>query len=111
MSAKKEGAEKFQGGVATFMGLGHEISPARIVSAFAKKNEAVTVFGGILEGKLIDSALVKTLSALPGRKELLSQMVGSLNAPVSGFVNVCAGSIRALYNVLNAYKDKKGVTA
>lgn len=99
--------EKFQGGVATFMGMGDEVAPARIVCTFAKKNDIVAIFGGILEGKLIDSTMVKALSALPGRKELLSKMVGSLNAPVSGFVNVCAGTMRGLVTVLNAYKAKK----
>lgn len=96
----------FQGGVATFIG-GDEVSPAKVVAGFAKKNEIVSIFGGILEGKFIDASMVKSLSALPGKQELLSKMVGSLNAPISGFVNVNAGVLRGLMNVLNAYKEKK----
>lgn len=96
----------FAGGVATFVG-NDEVTPAKIVATFAKKNEVVTVFGGILEGKFIDTAMVKTLSALPGKQELLTMLVGSMNAPISGFVNVSAGVIRSFVNVLNAYKDKK----
>lgn len=96
----------FQGGVAAFIGK-DEISPAKVVASFAKKNEIVSIFGGILEGKFIDSAMVKSLSALPGKQELLSKMVGSLNAPISGFVNVNASILRGLMNVLNAYKEKK----
>lgn len=98
----------FKGGVATFMG-GDEVSPAKVVSLFAKKNEIVAIFGGILEGKFIDKAMVKSLSALPGKQELLAKMVGSMNAPIAGFVNVSAGVMRGLVNVLNAYKDKKAV--
>ncbi len=97
----------FQGGVATFLATSDEIAPAKIVSTFAKKHEVMTIFGGILEGKFIDAAMVKSLAALPSKQELLSKMVGSLNAPISGFVNVCAGTMRGLMNVLNAYKDKK----
>ncbi len=97
----------FQGGVATFIAKSDEISAAKVVNTFAKANDIVTIYGGILEGKFIDAAGVKALAALPGRQELLSKMVGSLNAPISGFVNVCAGTIRGLLNVLNAYKDKK----
>lgn len=97
----------FQGGVATFLAKGDEISAAKVVNTFAKTNDVVTIYGGILEGKFIDAAGVKALAALPGRQELLSKMVGSLNAPISGFANVCAGTIRGLLNVLNAYKDKK----
>ncbi len=97
----------FQGGVATFMGNGDEVSAARVVHTFAKKNEVVTIFGGILDGKFIDAAMVKSLASLPGKKELLGKLVGSLNAPISGFVQVNAAIVRSLFNVLNAYKDKK----
>ena len=99
----------FAGGVATFLAKDDEISAAKIVSTFAKKHEVVKIFGGILEGKFIDAGMVKSLAALPGKKELLGKMLGSMNAPISGFVNVCAGTIRGLMNVLNAYKDKKAV--
>lgn len=99
-------ASQFKGGIATFLG-NDEIAPAKVVSLFAKKNEVVTIFGGMLEGKFIDLAMVKSLAALPGKQELLGKLVGSMNAPISGFVNVSAGVIRSLVNVLNAYKDKK----
>ncbi|MBI5729287.1 MAG: 50S ribosomal protein L10 [Candidatus Magasanikbacteria bacterium] len=96
----------FQGGVATFVG-SDEVSPAKVVATFAKKNEVVAIFGGILEGKFIDKAMVKSLSVLPGKQELLSMMVRSLNAPISGFVNASASIMRGLLYVLTAYKDKK----
>jgi large subunit ribosomal protein L10 len=34
-------------------------------------------------------------------------MVGSLNAPVSGFTNVLAGNLRKLVYALNAVKEAK----
>lgn len=98
----------FKGGVATFVGV-DEVAPAKIVATFAKKNEVVTIFGGILEGKFIDQAMVKSLSALPGKQELLAMVVRSMNAPITGFVNVSAGIMRGLLNALNAYKEKKAV--
>ena len=97
----------FQGGVATFLATGDEVAPARIVSTFAKKHEVMTIFGGILEGKFVDAAGVKALAALPSKHELLSKLVGTLNAPVSGFVNVLAGNLRNLVNVLNNIKEAK----
>lgn len=101
-------AKSFPGGVATFIG-NDEVSPARIVQTFAKKNEIVTIFGGILEGKFIDAVMVKNLASLPSKLELLGKLVGSMSAPISGFVRVNAAVIRGLMNVLNAYKDKKAV--
>lgn len=97
----------FQGGVATFYGTTDEVAPARIVNTFAKKNEVVAIFGGTLDGKYIDAVFVKNLAALPSKQELLGKLVGTLNAPVSGFVNVLAGNLRALVSVLNNIKEAK----
>jgi len=99
--------DNFEGGVATFTSSSDEITPAKIVATFAKKHELVSVFGGILEGKFIDTLMVKKLAALPSKQELLGKMVGSLNAPISGFVQVMAGNLRGLVQVLNAYKESK----
>lgn len=99
--------ESFGGGIAAFFGNTDEVAPAQIVSKYAKTHEIVTIFGGVLEGQYIDDQKVKALSALPSKQELLGKLVGTLNAPVSGFVNVLAGNLRGLATVLNAIKDQK----
>lgn len=96
----------FDGGVAAFFGT-DEVSAPKVVAEFAKDHEMVTIFGGVLEGAYIDADQVTALSKLPSKEELLAKMVGSLNAPVSGFVNVLAGNLRGLVNVLNGIKDAK----
>ncbi|KKU26062.1 MAG: 50S ribosomal protein L10 [Candidatus Magasanikbacteria bacterium GW2011_GWA2_46_17] len=96
----------FQGGIATFFG-NDEVAPAKIVNSFAKTHDVVTIFGGVLEGKFIDAAGVKNLAALPGKTELLGRLVGTLQAPISGFVNALAGNIRNIVNVLNNIKEAK----
>ncbi len=96
----------FEGSLAVAFGQGDEVAPARVVADFAKKHEAVKVYGGVLEGSFIDGAKVMSLAKLPTKHQLLGQLVGTLNAPVSGFVNVLAGNLRGLVNVLNAVKDK-----
>ena len=98
----------FQGGVATFFGAADEAAPARIVNDFAKKHEVVAIFGGTLDGKFIDAAFVKNLAVLPSKQQLLGQLVGVLNAPVSGFVNALAGNLRGLVSVLNNISAKGG---
>ncbi|MEK7073213.1 MAG: 50S ribosomal protein L10 [Patescibacteria group bacterium] len=95
------------GNFATVIGLTDEVAPAKVLAAFAKDHEALVIKGGILEGKLIDVAMVKTLSKLPSRTELLGRLVGTLNAPVSGFVNVLAGNLRGLVTVLTRIQESK----
>lgn len=97
----------FEGGVSAVFGQKDEVLPAQIVDKFAKDHEALKVFGGVLEGAFIDAAKIKQLAKLPSKQQLLGQLVGTLNAPVSGFVNVLAGNIRGLVNVLNAVKETK----
>lgn len=84
-----------------------EVSPARIVATFKKDNDQVELYGGLLENAFIDKAQVERMATLPTKQELLAQVVGTINAPLSGFVNVLAGNLRGLVNVLNAIKDKK----
>ncbi|PIT87169.1 MAG: 50S ribosomal protein L10 [Candidatus Magasanikbacteria bacterium CG10_big_fil_rev_8_21_14_0_10_40_10] len=98
---------EFNGAIATFISANDEVSAARVVNRFAKDHELVKIFGGILEGKFITSDEVKNLANLPNRTELLAKLVGTLNAPVSGFVNVLAGNLRALVSVLNNIKEAK----
>lgn len=98
----------FAGGVATFMALGDEVSAARVVNTFAKTHEILQIFGGVLEGKFVDVSAVKSLANLPSKQELLARLVGSLNSPVSGFVNVMAGNLRGLVGVLNNIASAKG---
>lgn len=99
--------KSFAGGVSLLTGDTDEVLPAQIIATFAKKHEMAKIFGGILEGNFIDSAKVGQLAKLPSKQQLLGQLVGTLNAPVSGFVNVLAGNLRGLVTVLNAVKEKK----
>lgn len=99
--------KSFAGGIAFFMGYDDEVAPAKLVSKFAKDHEIVAVYGGILEGKLITADAVKNLASLPSKDELLAKLVGSINAPVSGFVNVLSGNLRGLVSVLNNIKEAK----
>ena len=95
------------GSILTTMGYTDEIAPAKLMAAFSKDRETMKVVGGILEGKFVGSDAIRQLATLPSREELLSKLVGSLNAPVSGFVNVLVGNLRGLVQVLNSIKEAK----
>lgn len=84
-----------------------EVAAAKIVKEFAKDHEQVTFQAGMLEGTLISVEKLKQLADLPSKQELLAKVVGSLKAPISGFVNVLSGNLRGLINVLNAIKETK----
>lgn len=74
---------------------------------FAKENEKFVIKAGIIDGEVIDAEGVKALAKLPTREVLIAQVLGGLNAPISGFANVLQGTIRSVVYALNAVKEKK----
>lgn len=87
------------------------ISAAKITEEFAKKNEALEIKAGVVEGKIIDVAGVKALATLPSKEELLAKALGSMNAPIQGFVNVLNGTMKGLVVALNAIAEQKEASA
>lgn len=94
------------GSIGTLFGQ-DEVSGAKLLDTFRKDHEALKLLGGILENKFVDAAGVLALAKLPGKQELLAKLAGTLQAPISGFVNVLAGNLRNLLNVLGAIKNNK----
>ncbi|HBK34300.1 TPA: 50S ribosomal protein L10 [Candidatus Uhrbacteria bacterium] len=96
-----------EGSILTAVGLRDEVAPAKLIHEFFKDRESVRMVGGILEGKSVDASSVIQLAKLPSKQELLAKVVGSLNAPVSGFVRVLSGNLRGFLYALQAIKDQK----
>jgi large subunit ribosomal protein L10 len=83
-----------------------ETAPARVIKALSKDLKTFSVLEGIVDGKLISKAEVAALADLPSKDQLRAQVIATINAPVTGFVNVLAGNLRGLINVLNAAAQK-----
>jgi large subunit ribosomal protein L10 len=99
--------KKMEGQVAVSISSQDEVAPAKIINNFSKKNENLKILGGILEKKLMDIEQIKALAKLPSKEELLGKLVGTIQAPISGFVNVCAGNLRGLVQVLRGISESK----
>ncbi|KEQ22394.1 50S ribosomal protein L10 [Paenibacillus tyrfis] len=61
------------------------ITPAKILTEFAKKNDQLSVKAGVVEGKVVDFDQIKALAELPSREGLLSMLLSVLQAPVRNF--------------------------
>jgi len=100
-------ATDLSGSILTAVSYSDEVSAAKVLKDFVKENEAFALQAGVLEGKLIAKDEVKRLADLPSKEQLLGQLVGTLNASISGFVNVLAGNLRGLVTVLDAINKTK----
>lgn len=61
------------------------VAAAKILNDFAKKNDALKLKGGIVEGKVVSMEEVKALAELPSREGLLSMLLSVLQAPMRNF--------------------------
>lgn len=99
--------EHLKGPVAIAISYEDVIAPAKVLSDFIKENKTLTVKAGILDGKVIGADDVRALAALPSKEVLLAKLMGSMNAPITGFVNVLHGNLTGFVRALDAVRAQK----
>jgi large subunit ribosomal protein L10 len=98
---------ELEGQIGIAIGKGDEVTAAKVLAKFAKENKNFKILQGVLENKVISGKEVLSLATLPSKDELLAKLVGTINAPISGFVNALAGNLKNLVGVLKAIGDSK----
>ncbi len=87
------------------------VSSAKILAKFAETNKKFELKAGFVDGGAIDADGVKELAALPSKEVLVAQVLGGLNAPITGFVTVLNGTMKGLVVALNAIAEKQAANA
>jgi large subunit ribosomal protein L10 len=102
--AGKEGlTDKLVGPVAVAFGFGEPPETARAITDYIKASKSIlAIKGGFFGTEVLDAAGVERLAKLPSREVLIAQVLGGIQAPLYGLVNVLAGSVRGILNVLQA---------
>lgn len=101
-------ADQFTGACGITFTAGDPVGPCKVLVDFAKENEAFKIQTGYLNGQIIGADQIKSLASLPSREVLLSRVVGQIQAPISGFAQVLAGTLRKVVTVLDAVAKQKG---
>jgi len=96
--------DEIKGGVGLAFGFDSETAPAKLVASFAKEHGELKIQGGIFEKEFINVEMVKSLSRLPSKAELLAQLVGTIKGPVNNFVYTLKGNIKNFVYVLSSIK-------
>ncbi len=91
-----------KGPIAVTFCFGEPAAPAKTLNKWARDTKVLVVRGGIMGQTVFDENGVQALTELPGRDQLRGQVIGALQAPLAGLVNVLAGPLRGFLNVLNA---------
>ena len=87
------------------------VAAAKVIAAFAKTNEKLTIVGGALPGHQFDADGVQALATLPSLDELRGKLVGVLQAPAQRLASVLQAPAGQLARVFAAYADKSDQAA
>jgi len=80
-----------------------EVAPAQALAAFAKLNPSIEFVGAIsAQGKFLTADEVKALATLPGKDQLIAQVVATLLSPVNDITNALSGNLHALLDGIEA---------
>lgn len=98
----------FDGSIALVFGFEDEVAPAQAVANFAKKNQLPQLVGAInAAGEYLTAEQTQQLATLPSKQQLLGQVVGTIAAPLSGFVRVLGGNLQGIVQVMSQIRDQK----
>lgn len=84
------------------------VAAAKVVAAFAKDNEKLTIVGGALGENVLDVAGVQALATLPSLDALRGKIIGLLQAPatkVAGVLVAPAGQVARVFGAYGAKED------
>lgn len=67
---------------------GDAVAPSRVLAEFAKKNKALQIKTGFVDGKLVNIDEIKELATLPDHDGMISMFLSVLQAPVRNMAYV-----------------------
>lgn len=83
------------------------VSAAKVLSDFAKANDKFIIKAGAMPNQVMDVNSIQALAALPSREELLSKLLGTMQAPVAKFVRTLNEVPTKFVRGLAAVRDQK----
>jgi large subunit ribosomal protein L10 len=83
------------------------IAPAKVLVGLSKDYKKLEIKKGQISGRPIDVEAIKRLAVLPGRDDLLAQVLSAMQAVPTSLVRVLNGVLANLLNVLKAIEATK----
>ncbi len=89
-------------------GIGSDpVAAAKVLHEFSKGNDKFVIKAGAMPNLVMSSKEVASLAALPGRDELLSKLLGTMQAPIANFVRTLNEVPARFVRGLAAIRDQK----
>ena len=103
-----EGLEEFLAGPTALAFSEDPVASAKLMAEFADQVESFALKGGLLEGgRVLNEQDIVALSKLPGRDQLIAQIVGGISSPLTSFVTVLNNTVQGLVVALGQIAEQK----
>ncbi|HEX8963035.1 MAG TPA: 50S ribosomal protein L10 [Rhodocyclaceae bacterium] len=83
------------------------VSAAKVLHDFSKSNDKLVIKGGAMANYVMDASAVRALATMPSREELLSKLLGTMQAPIAQFVRTLNEVPTKFVRGLAAVRDQK----
>ena len=83
------------------------VASAKVMPDFAKTNDKLVIKGGAMPNYVMDPAGVKALADMPSREQLLATLLGTMQAPVTKFVQTLNEVPGTFVRTVAALRDSK----
>jgi large subunit ribosomal protein L10 len=89
-------------------GIGSDpVAAAKVLHEFSKSNDKLVIKAGAMANHVISKSEIADLASLPSREELLSKLLGTMQAPVANFVRTLNEVPARFARGLAAVRDQK----
>lgn len=99
--------DHFRGTTAIAFGGEGAIAISRVLVDWEKTEKNISLKGGYIDGETIDESGVRTLATIPDKDTLRSQILASIQGPMTYLARCFNGVGQNLVTVLKAIADKK----
>jgi large subunit ribosomal protein L10 len=83
------------------------VAAAKVLHAYAKGNEKLVIKGGMMPNYMMTAKEVGNLASMPSREELLSTLLGTMQAPIAKFVRTLNEVPTKFVRAVAAVRDQK----
>lgn len=88
------------------------IMPARVLAKFTKENQdKPSVKACVIEKQVFDGSRLQEVASLPTKDDIISGIIGSINAPAQGIVGAISAVMSGIVYAIDAIEKKKAEAA
>lgn len=83
------------------------VGPVKSIYEFIKQYKKLEVKAGILEGQAISPEKIKSMADLPPKEALQTQVVGTMQAPITSLVYVLNANLSGFARIIDQIREQK----